>query len=94
MNLALAKNNRKFDTGNEGIVKWIQELLWREFFKEIAFVSTKYPLIHSRHIPEYASDSPLSQRQRTLRGEMTRMPWKLGSREELGTLSWYATFAG
>eukprot|EP00158_Paraphelidium_tribonemae_P003592 Partr_v1_DN26245_c1_g1_i3_m48392 putative cryptochrome len=32
---ALDANNSKMDTGNEGIVCWIQELIWRDFYKHI-----------------------------------------------------------
>ena len=32
---ALSVNGGKMDTGNEGVVCWIQELIWREFYKHI-----------------------------------------------------------
>eukprot|EP00834_Sanchytrium_tribonematis_P001145 NODE_25_length_41203_cov_0.917113.p10 type:complete len:421 gc:universal NODE_25_length_41203_cov_0.917113:40123-38861(-) len=33
--LALAKNSNQFDSGNEGIVTWINELCWRDFYNHI-----------------------------------------------------------
>jgi deoxyribodipyrimidine photo-lyase len=35
MNAALAANNGSFDTGHRGVITWIKELIWREFFKNI-----------------------------------------------------------
>ena len=32
---ALKKNNFELDSGNNGIVKWIDEIVWREFYKNI-----------------------------------------------------------
>ncbi|KAJ3102669.1 hypothetical protein HDU97_000366 [Phlyctochytrium planicorne] len=32
---ALAANNNKFDSGNEGAVTWISELCWRDFYRNI-----------------------------------------------------------
>jgi deoxyribodipyrimidine photo-lyase len=32
---ALKKNNFKLDSGETGIVKWIDEIIWREFYKNI-----------------------------------------------------------
>ncbi|MGH8383441.1 deoxyribodipyrimidine photo-lyase [Pseudomonas sp.] len=32
---ALARNYGEFDSGNSGLVTWINELLWREFYKHI-----------------------------------------------------------
>ena len=32
---ALKKNNFKLDSGESGIVKWIDEIIWREFYKNI-----------------------------------------------------------
>lgn len=32
---ALARNRGRIDGGNEGIVTWIQELLWREFYRHV-----------------------------------------------------------
>tara|TARA_B100000073_G_C23734585_1_gene571807 strand:+ start:1553 stop:2968 length:1416 start_codon:yes stop_codon:yes gene_type:complete len=34
---ALKKNNFELDTGEIGIIKWIDELIWREFYKNIMF---------------------------------------------------------
>ena len=32
---ALKKNNFELDSGESGIVKWIDEIIWREFYKNI-----------------------------------------------------------
>ncbi|KAJ3196739.1 hypothetical protein HDU82_001679 [Entophlyctis luteolus] len=32
---ALSLNSKKFDSGNEGIVTWISELCWRDFYRNI-----------------------------------------------------------
>ncbi|KJK06003.1 MULTISPECIES: deoxyribodipyrimidine photo-lyase [Pseudomonas] len=42
---ALAHNLGEFDSGNQGLVTWINELLWREFYKHILH---GYPRV-SRH---------------------------------------------
>lgn len=35
LHAALQVNQGEFDSGNEGVVTWINELLWREFYKHI-----------------------------------------------------------
>ncbi|VXC49122.1 deoxyribodipyrimidine photolyase, FAD-binding [Pseudomonas sp. 8Z] len=35
LHAALAANGGEFDSGNPGVVTWINELLWREFYKHI-----------------------------------------------------------
>ncbi len=35
LHAALAANQGEFDSGNPGVVTWINELLWREFYKHI-----------------------------------------------------------
>ncbi len=35
LHAALAANQSEFDSGNNGVVTWINELLWREFYKHI-----------------------------------------------------------
>jgi deoxyribodipyrimidine photo-lyase len=35
INAAIAANNGNIDSGNQGAVVWIQELIWREFYKNI-----------------------------------------------------------
>lgn len=35
LHAALAANQGEFDSGNTGVVTWINELLWREFYKHI-----------------------------------------------------------
>lgn len=35
LHAALASNHGEFETGNSGAVSWINELLWREFYKHI-----------------------------------------------------------
>ncbi|MBN6715868.1 deoxyribodipyrimidine photo-lyase [Pseudomonas capsici] len=45
LHAALTSNNGEFETGNIGIVTWINELLWREFYKHIL---VGYPRV-SRH---------------------------------------------
>mgnify|MGYP001183115443 CR=1 FL=1 len=34
---ALKKNNFELDSGEKGIIKWIDEIIWREFYKNIMF---------------------------------------------------------
>ena len=34
---ALNANHKKYDTGNTGVVQWISELVWREFYRNILF---------------------------------------------------------
>ena len=34
---ALKLNNFELDSGEKGIVKWIDEIIWREFYKNIMF---------------------------------------------------------
>ena len=34
---ALKKNNFELDSGEQGVTKWIDELVWREFYKNIMF---------------------------------------------------------
>ncbi|KAF1054937.1 MAG: Deoxyribodipyrimidine photo-lyase [Stenotrophomonas maltophilia] len=45
LHAALASNSGEFETGNPGAVTWINELLWREFYKHIL---VGYPRV-SRH---------------------------------------------
>lgn len=45
LHAALASNRGEFDTGSSGVQTWINELLWREFYKHIL---TGYPQV-SRH---------------------------------------------
>ncbi len=45
LHAALASNRGEFDSGSSGIQTWINELLWREFYKHIL---TGYPQV-SRH---------------------------------------------
>ncbi|MFJ4441777.1 deoxyribodipyrimidine photo-lyase [Pseudomonas sp. NPDC089422] len=45
LHAALASNRGEFDSGNSGVQTWINELLWREFYKHIL---TGYPQV-SRH---------------------------------------------
>ncbi|MEX5624211.1 FAD-binding domain-containing protein, partial [Pseudomonas syringae] len=42
---ALASNRGEFDSGSTGVQTWINELLWREFYKHIL---SGYPQV-SRH---------------------------------------------
>ncbi|KAI3629380.1 hypothetical protein MIR68_012585 [Amoeboaphelidium protococcarum] len=32
---AMSRNGDSFDSGNDGVVHWIQELVWREFFRHV-----------------------------------------------------------
>ena len=32
---ALKTNNFELDSGEKGVVKWIDEIIWREFYKNI-----------------------------------------------------------
>lgn len=45
LHVALSSNNGEFETGSSGAVTWINELLWREFYKHIL---VGYPRV-SRH---------------------------------------------
>ena len=45
LHAALAANQGEFDSGNAGVVTWVNELLWREFYKHIL---VGYPRV-SRH---------------------------------------------
>ncbi|NQD91981.1 deoxyribodipyrimidine photo-lyase, partial [Pseudomonas sp. CrR25] len=45
LHAALQANRGEFDSGNNGVVTWINELLWREFYKHIL---VGYPRV-SRH---------------------------------------------
>ncbi|ATH80904.1 deoxyribodipyrimidine photo-lyase [Ectopseudomonas mendocina] len=45
LHAALAANRGEFDSGNAGVVTWVNELLWREFYKHIL---VGYPRV-SRH---------------------------------------------
>ena len=45
LHAALAANQGEFDSGNPGVVTWINELLWREFYKHVL---VGYPRV-SRH---------------------------------------------
>lgn len=45
LHAALAANQGEFDSGNPGVITWINELLWREFYKHIL---VGYPRV-SRH---------------------------------------------
>ncbi|MFB4393619.1 MULTISPECIES: deoxyribodipyrimidine photo-lyase [unclassified Pseudomonas] len=47
LHAALASNQGEFDSGNEGARTWVNELLWREFYKHIL---VGYPQV-SRHQP-------------------------------------------
>ncbi|MDF0730143.1 deoxyribodipyrimidine photo-lyase [Pseudomonas entomophila] len=47
LHAALAGNRGEFDSGNQGVRTWIDELLWREFYKHIL---VGYPQV-SRHRP-------------------------------------------
>jgi deoxyribodipyrimidine photo-lyase len=46
---ALTMNNGQLESGNAGIVKWIDELIWREFFKYILYT-----------FPHVCMDKPLN----------------------------------
>ena len=43
---ALKKNEFKLDSGEKGIVKWIDEIVWREFYKNIMF---SFPKVSKGH---------------------------------------------
>lgn len=45
LHAALAANQGEFDSGNNGVVTWINELLWREFYKHIL---VGYPRVSMR----------------------------------------------
>ncbi|WP_409276755.1 deoxyribodipyrimidine photo-lyase [Pseudomonas defluvii] len=45
LHAALSHNRGEFDSGNKGVVTWVNELLWREFYKHIL---VGYPRV-SRH---------------------------------------------
>jgi len=45
LHAALASNHGEFESGNPGAITWINELLWREFYKHVL---TGYPRV-SRH---------------------------------------------
>jgi deoxyribodipyrimidine photo-lyase len=47
LNIALGQNQGELDTGQKGIVVWITELLWREFYQHLLF---GYPAL-SKHQP-------------------------------------------
>lgn len=36
-NAAIAMNKNEFDAGNQNVICWISELLWRDFYKQIIF---------------------------------------------------------
>ncbi|MFJ4154901.1 deoxyribodipyrimidine photo-lyase [Pseudomonas sp. NPDC089752] len=58
LHAALASNRGEFDSGSSGIQTWINELLWREFYKHIL---TGYPQV-SRHRPFRAQTEALPWR--------------------------------
>ena len=43
---ALKRNDFKLDSGEKGIVKWIDEIVWREFYKNIMF---SFPKVSKGH---------------------------------------------
>lgn len=53
---ALAANDGKFSGGNEGIDTWISELIWREFYRHVAF---GFPHIVKGHAFKRDTDSIL-----------------------------------
>ncbi|MFK3770930.1 deoxyribodipyrimidine photo-lyase [Pseudomonas sp. NPDC089406] len=56
LHAALASNHGEFDSGNAGVQTWVNELLWREFYKHIL---VGYPQVsrhrafraHTEHLP-------------------------------------------
>ena len=34
---SIEKNNFELDSGEKGVTKWIDEIVWREFYKNIMF---------------------------------------------------------
>ena len=66
LHAAWQANNTELDTGNEGLVCWIGELIWREFYKHILH---GYPRVskHQAFVTEterlpWRTDQPLLQR--------------------------------
>ncbi|TLP63533.1 MULTISPECIES: deoxyribodipyrimidine photo-lyase [Pseudomonas] len=59
LHAALARNHGEFDSGNAGVQTWINELLWREFYKHIL---VGYPQV-SRHRAFRAHTEALPWRQ-------------------------------
>ena len=64
---ALKKNNFKLDSGENGIVKWIDEIIWREFYKNI---------MHS--FPKVSKGLPFQDYTKILSGDLIKMNLRHG----------------
>ena len=62
---ALKKNNFELDSGEKGVTKWIDEIVWREFYKNIMF---SFPRV-SKGMPfqEYTKKLNGALKKRSLR---------------------------
>ena len=69
---ALKKNNFELDSGETGIVKWIDEIIWREFYKNI---------MHS--FPKVSKGMPFQDYTKILNGGLIKMNLRHGRPAEL-----------
>ena len=69
---ALKKNQFELDSGENGIVKWLDEIIWREFYKNI---------MHS--FPKVSKGLPFKTTQKILSGDLIKMSLKHGKQAEL-----------
>ena len=69
---ALKKNEFKLDSGEKGIVKWIDEIVWREFYKNIMF---SFPKVSKGH--------PFQDYTKNINGVLMKLNFKLGRMAKL-----------
>lgn len=86
---ALAANRGEWDSGNQGILTWISELIWREFYK---YLSWHYPdLSKGKSFNPKYEDLPWNQNEKHLRAWQqgrTGYPLVDAGMRQLNTLGW------
>ncbi|MBA57397.1 MAG: deoxyribodipyrimidine photo-lyase [Pseudomonadales bacterium] len=86
---ALQYNHHEWDSGNQGILTWINELIWREFYKNLSY---HYPELSkgeafnsaTKHIP-WSRDTEILQRWQK---GMTGFPLVDAGMRQLNHLGW------
>ena len=89
LNSAWLANNTELDTGNEGLVCWISELIWREFYKHILH---GFPRVsrHRAFLPEteYLPWSKDKQRLKRWQNGETGIPLVDAAMKQLVATGW------
>ena len=86
---ALRNNHFEWDSGNQGILTWINELIWREFYKNLSYHYIDLSKGHAfnpqtRHIP-WSQDTDILQRWQK---GLTGFPLVDAGMRQLNHLGW------